>query len=113
MIRTAIGILAIFLLLGGAFLYLFQPEANPIVVGMMIRVGAMLGVIWLAFPQLESLKGRLPTILIAVAFVCLAVAAAKPSLGRVLITVVTVAISVGGLMKWMSKMTSGNPPRKK
>lgn len=112
MIRTATGILALILFFGGAILYASQPESD-LVAGMMVRIGAMLGVIWLAFPQLESLKGRLPAILIASALICLAVAAAKPSLGRVFIVVVTVAISVGGILKWMSKMADGNPPRKK
>ena len=113
MIRTATGILALTLLIVGVFLYAFQPNASLVAAGMMVRIGAMLGVTWLAFPQLEALKGRLPGILIALAMICLVVAAAKPRLGAVLVTIVTVAISVGGIMKWMSKMADGDPRRRK
>ena len=117
MIRTVTGILALILLLGGTFLYAYQPDADPFTIGMMIRIGALLGVIWLAYPQLEMLKGRLkgrvPAILIAAALICLAITAAKPSVGRVLITVVTIAVGVGGALKWMSKIADGQPPKKK
>ena len=113
MIRIAIGALAFTLLLVGAYLYLFQQESDPFVEAMLIRVGAVLGVIWLAYPQLESIKGRLPAILVALALICVIVLAARPSLGRIVISVVTVAVAVGGIMKWMSKMADGNPRRKK
>jgi hypothetical protein len=117
MIRTATGILALILLLGGTFLYAFQPDADPFTIGMMVRVGALLGAIWLAYPQLEvinhRLKGRVPAILIAALFICLAIIAAKPNLGRVVVTVVTIALGVGGALKWMTKMADGQPPKKK
>ena len=117
MIRTAIGILALILLGGGMFLYVFQPDADPFTVGMMVRIGALLGVIWLAYPQLEKLqgrfKGRIPAIVIGVALICLAVTAAKPKIGTVLITLVTIAIGVSGALKWMSKMADGQPRKKK
>lgn len=113
MIRIATGILALTLLLAGAFLYLFQPESQPFVEAMLIRVGAVLGVIWLAYPQLESIKGRLPAILVALALICVIILAARPSLGRIVISVVAVAVAVGGVMKWMSKMADDNPRRRK
>ena len=113
MIRIPTGILAVILLLSGAFLHFFQPDANPVAAAMMIRIGALLGVIWLAFPQLEALKGRLPSILIALVFICLAVAAAKPKLGALLATIVTIAISVGAALKWMSKVADNDPKRKR
>ena len=117
MIRTATGILALILLLGGAFFYVFQPDADPFTIGMMVRIGALLGVIWLAYPQLETLKnkldGRVPSILIATVLVCLAIIAARPKLGTVVITVVTIAVGVSGALKWMTKMADGQPPKKK
>ena len=112
MIRIIIGILAFVLLVFGACMYFIQPDTNPVAMGMMIRVGAMLGVVCLAYPQLASLKGRLPAILIVLGIICLVVAAARPSLGRILITVVTVAVTVGGILKWMSKLTDGDSPPK-
>jgi hypothetical protein len=113
MIRIFTGILALFLLSAGAILYAFHPNANPLAVGLLIRIGALLGVIWLAYPQLESLKGRLPSALIAVAMICLAVAAARPRLGSLLITIVTIAVSVGATLKWMSKLADNDPKRRR
>ncbi len=79
---------------------------------MMIRIGAMFAVIWLAMPQLESLKGRVPSILIALALICIAIAAAKPNLGRVVIMIVTIGVSVGGVLKWLSSIADNDPQRR-
>lgn len=109
MLRILTGIVAVVLLFAGGGLYLIQPDFNPVLVGMMVRIGALFAVIWLAFPQLESLKGRVPAILVALALICIAVAAAKPSLGRVVVTIVTIAVSVGGVLKWFSKIANNDP----
>lgn len=113
MIRILTGAIALLLFFGGGAMYFFQPDADPMTVGMMVRIGALLGVVWLAFPQLQSLRGRLPTVLIVAAIVCLAVAATRPNLGRVVIAMVTIMVSVGGLMKWMSKLANEQPPRRR
>jgi hypothetical protein len=112
MLRIATGIIAIGLLSTGGLLYLVQPEFNPMLVGMMVRIGALFGVIWLAFPQLESLKGRVPAILTAIALICVVVAAAKPSAGRVVILLVTIGVSVAGVLKWLSKIAENDPKRR-
>ena len=102
----------ILLIVGGVW-YLVQPDADPMTVGIMVRVGALLGVIWLAMPQLEAYKGRIPTMMIGLAVLCLAVLAARRNLGVVLIALVTIGISVGAVMKWMTKVADNSPTRKK
>jgi hypothetical protein len=111
MLRISTGIIAFFLLLFGGGLYVFQPEVNPVVPGMMVRIGALFGVIWLAFPQLQSLKGRIPTILIALAMISIAIAAAKPKLGGIVITIVTIGVAVGGVLRWLSRVADNAPKR--
>ncbi len=110
--RIAVGILAIILLVAGGVLYLLVPESDPMTVGIMIRVGALLGVIWLAMPQLAAYQGRVPAMLIGLGLLCLAALAARRNLGVMLITLLTIGISVGGAMKWMSKVADNGNPRK-
>ena len=98
------------MLLLGAYLYLFQTQPSQ-ASGILIKVGAVMAVIWLAFPQLESLKARVPAGLIVLAFVCIIVAAARPNLGKVVISVVTIAVAISAVLKWMSKMTGDEPKR--
>ena len=112
MLRISSGILAIVLFSVGGFSYLVQPEYKPVLIGMMVRIGALFGVIWLAFPQLESLKGRVPAILIASVMICIAIAAAKPSAGRVVIMIVTVGVSVGGVLRFLSRIANNDPKRR-
>ena len=112
MIRILTGVLALILLIAGSILFALHPDSTSLPVGLLIRIGTLLGIIWLAYPQLESLKTRLPSILIALAMICLAVAAARPNLGRLLITMVTIAVSVGAILKWMSNLLDHNTKRR-
>ena len=112
MIRIFTGMMALILLLAGSILFAFHSESNSLTIGLLIRIGTLLGIIWLAYPQLESLKTRLPSLLIALAMICLAVAAARPSLGRLLITIVTIAVSVGAILKWASNLADDNRKRR-
>jgi hypothetical protein len=111
--RISTGIIAILLLAAGAFLYSFRPDVDPIVTGMLVRIGALMGVIWLAFPELKKLQGRAPAYLVGVGALCLVVLVAKPNIGKVLVMIVTIAISVGGVLKWLSKLTQppSSPPQ--
>jgi len=111
--RILVGILALILLVAGGGIYFAKPDADPMTVGILIRVGALLGVIWLAMPQLKHYKGRVPTILIGLVLLCLGMLAARRNLGVVLISLLTIGVSVGAAMKWMTKVADGNPDRKK
>jgi hypothetical protein len=108
MIRILLGLIAAAFLICGTSLYVLQIEVNEIVVGLCIRVGALLTVICLAYPQLRVLKNKLPAVLVIGSMACLIIIAARPNLGRVVIALATISITLGGILKWLSKIN--NPP---
>ena len=93
----------------GAFLYLLHPNADPLVTGMLIRVGALLGVICLAFPELLSLKGKMPAIVFGLALVCIILIAVRPKLSRVLVSLLVIGVGVSSVAKWIANATKNDP----
>ena len=98
---------------GGGLIYLFQPDFNPLVLGTLIRIGALLCVICLAFPELMTLRGKVPAILFVLAAIVIFLLAARPKLSRILIGLLMIGVVAGGVMKWISKMTASDPRRRK
>ncbi|GEM_PF-1587079 len=111
MIRLLLGLIAAALLICGIGFYVLQVEVSELVIGLCIRVGALLTVICLAFPQLMVLKNKLPAVLVIGVMSCLIIIAARPNLGRVVIALATISITLGGILKWLSKIN--NPPPKR
>ncbi len=111
MIRLLLGLIATALLICGASFYVLQVEVNELLHGLCIRVGALLTVICLAFPQLMVLKNKLPAALVIGVMSCLIIIAARPNLGRVVITLATFSITLGGILKWLSKINNPPPSR--
>ena len=111
MIQILLGLIAAGLLVCGVSFYFLQIEVNELVVGLCIRVGALLAVMCLAFPQLMVLKNKLPAILVIGSMTCLIIIAARPNLGRVVLTLATVSVTVGGILKWLSKINKPPPKR--
>lgn len=107
-VRSATGILAILFLLGGVTLSL-QNETNPFWAGTGIRVGCLLGVIWLAYDQIQSLRGRLPTLALAFGLVAMMMVATRPKIATWVIALLTIAFSVNGVLRWLSRIAG--PPR--
>ena len=110
--RIIIGVISFVCLASGALLYMLQPSADPFTLGMLVRVGALLGVICLAFPELLSLKGRMPAIIFGLALIAIVIMAVRPKPGRVLVALLVIGIGVSSVMKWMSNIAK-NDPRKR
>ena len=110
--RLFVGIVAAVCLVVGGLIYFLQPNPDPFWLGMLIRVGALLGVISLAFPELMSLKGKLPAVFFGLAAICIVLIAVRPNPGRILISLIVIGIGVGSVMKWISSITR-NDPRKR
>ena len=70
---------------------------------MLIRVGALLGVICLAFPELMLLKKKMPAVIFGLALIGILVLAVRPNPGRVLLSLIVIGLGVGSVMKWVSK----------
>ena len=101
--RFLIGGIAIACLVVGGLLYFLVPDSSPFWVGMLIRVGALLGVICLAFPELMSLKKKMPAVIFGLALIGILVLAVRPNPGRVLLSLIVIGLGVGSVMKWVSK----------
>jgi hypothetical protein len=86
--RPTIGIIAIVLLTAAAILAIVQPENEALAPGC-LRIGLVMGALWLAQPQLA----RLPGWLMAGAVIVILVTALRPKLFLVAI-VVLVAVAI-------------------
>src|SRR5437868_5533891 len=60
--RTALGIIAAFLIVVGAITATLGPKASGAVTfaGNCVRAGLVLGALWLALPQIQATLARLP-----------------------------------------------------
>ena len=104
-IRILIGVIAAIMLAAGAILYLINPDADPFVLGLLIRVGSLLAVVCLAFPELMSLRGRVSAVLYGLALILIVVIAVRPKLSRVLVSLAIIGLGVGWVMRWITKVT--------
>ena len=111
MIRILLGLMSAALLICGISFLVLHVDINEIIPGLCIRVGALLAVICLAFPQLMVLRNKLPAVLVLGSMGCLIIIAARPNLGRVVITLATISITLGGILKWLSKINSPSSKR--
>ena len=111
LVRLLTGIVACVLLVIGIGMYVARPDSHPYP-GMLIRIGLVTGVVWLAFNELSALRSRVPTAFIGVGILILGVIAVLPKRGSVFIVLVTVTIGVAGALKWLSKIADGAPKKK-
>lgn len=96
--RTAVGLTAIGFLVCGAALYVWPQnwESYPLVLSACVRVGAVLGAIWLAHPQLN----RMPDWLFALGVAAMLLAAIRP---KVILIAIPILILIA-LLRPRSKL---------
>lgn len=88
--RHAIGLIAIAFLIGAGMIWLQRGEAVASV-GVCSRVGFLMLAIWLAYPQLESLKSRMSMTILSIVVGLLLIVAVRPKF-----FVAAALIAVGG-----------------
>ncbi len=81
--RIILGAIAGSMLTAGIAMYALFPAANPAVTAILIRVGTVLGVVWLAFPQLKTVGQKVPVVIAGGLLVGLVLMAARPNLFKV------------------------------
>lgn len=86
--RVILGILAVVFVAGGASLYFFDQaeETMPGASGVLLRVGAVLGAFWLAYPQLSSI----PWWFVQAALVAALLVAFRPKAALVVLPILAV-----------------------
>ncbi len=105
-------VLAVILLAIGIGLAAQGDQANSKYAGIFVRVGIMLFVLWIASPQLESLKERSSLFVMGVIFVLLLTLAARPKILPVAAGLALVTILLNGLLRRLSGKTR-KPKNKK
>ena len=104
--RLMIGLIAVGCLGAGISLYFARPDETTGYVGILVRVGVLLGVICLAMPQLEPLKAKLSTIALLVTVLLLVVVAARPNWFRIVAGILAVTLIVNWALKLISRVAS-------
>ncbi len=87
MSRHTLGVVAIFLLIVGGIIALQQPEGGAAFAGACIRVGMVLGAVWLAWPQVASFWNKTPRWLLIASAVAVVVCVVHPLLALAAIPV--------------------------
>lgn len=95
--RHAIGCIAIAFLAAGGYVYFFGN--NLPIAGIFSRVGFLLLVIWLAYPQLDALKSRLSFGLLLMLLAALVVIAIRPRLVILAVGLLVVGFLVNGALR--------------
>ena len=71
----------------GVVMYAVVPAANVFVSAILIRVGVLLCVIWLAFDQMILLSRRFSAFVLAAGFGLLVLVAVRPNLSKIVVVV--------------------------
>ena len=108
--RLMVGLVAAGFLLAGAGMYFSRPDSHILTTGILVRVGLLLGVIWLAMPQLESLQTKVSTVVLLVVLLLLVLVAARPNLFKVISGELAIGLALNWVLKWVS--TFANPPKR-
>lgn len=109
--RLMIGLIAVGFLTAGILLHFARPDDTTGYVGILVRVGFLLSVIWLAMPQLEPLKARLSTFAMLSTLLVLVILAARPNWFRIAAGIVAVALAVNAALRFISRMATTNKKR--
>ena len=101
--RILLGTIAAIMLLAGIVLYAFFPAANPAVTAILIRVGTVLGVVWLAFPQLKTVGQRVPVAIVCCLLGGLVLMAAQPNFFKVAAALIVLLVALSLVAKVFRK----------
>jgi hypothetical protein len=73
------------MLVSGGLMYALAPTANVVFSAVLIRVGMMLCVVWLAFDQLQQMSKYFSTIVLTVGLGLLVLMAVRPNFSKILL----------------------------
>ena len=111
--RIATGVLATIFLVVGAILSLStdpqdQFGSNAGLAGILVRVGLMLGAVWLAWKELEWLRGRASTMVVVAIVALLLIVAVRRQLFPIAAALLVGGLTVNGILRRLS----GGPRRR-
>ena len=105
--RTSLGIVALVLLLIGVFVYKYAPTRadSKAFAGGCIRVGIVLGALWLALPQLLRFLSKTPKWLLVASTIGIVVCAVKPLLLLVAVPMLVLLWFLGSKLRTKADKT--------
>ena len=111
--RNLLGLIALgLLLLGGAITFGGRATGNALgFAGGCVRVGLVLGALWLAMPQLQSFFAKTPRWLLTASAIGLIVVVVKPLLALVVVPVLGLLWFLGGKLGTKADKTIIQGPR--
>ncbi len=101
--RHAIGVIAVAFLVVAGYLYFLGTPKQLVPSGICSRVGFLLFSIWLAFPQLETLKSKMSMVVLSLIIILLLVTAIRPQLFAIAFAVAVGGFFLNGIIRRFSK----------
>ncbi len=112
--RAVIGVVSVVLLIAALVMFLafgIEQGRTSIYVGICLRLGLVLGSIWLAWPQLEKLVNVLPRIILIGAGAGLLASVVYSRLLPIVLTFIVAAIGIQLVFRFVSSKTGYNGKR--
>ena len=103
--RAIVGSLALMCFVLAMAIFIIAPESRGVVLASAIRIGIVLFAIWLALPQLRGILDKLPSLIPAAAVLLVILCAARPSLFRIIGTLIAVGGGLIAVSKWIQSVT--------
>ncbi len=106
----AIALISLILGIAGIAYYGVDDSQTSLVAGMCLRIGLVLGALWLAMPQFKRLSGTAPPWAIGIVILCLMIVIARP---RTIVVLGPVLLVLGALVfiGWLVKPPETGPKR--
>lgn len=106
----AIALISLILGIAGIAYYGVDDSQTSLVAGMCLRIGLVLGALWLAMPQFKRLSGNAPPWAIGIVTLCLMIVIARP---RTIVVLGPVLLVLGALVfiGWLVKPPETGPKR--
>lgn len=106
----AIALISLILGIAGIAYYGVDDSQTSLAAGMSLRIGLVLGALWLAMPQFKRLSGNAPPWAIGIVILCLMIVIARP---RTIVVLGPVLLVLGALVfiGWLVKPPETGPKR--
>lgn len=101
--RLSLGIVAVVAIATGTILAVYNEGENNSLSGILVRVGMMLAVTWLAFPTFQRPEGQQSIWFISAILLLVLIVAARPKLFFAITTILVVALAINWVFRTISK----------
>lgn len=101
--RIYLGIIAVLCLGTGVILLCLSPEQNSSIGGVLIRLGLMFAVVWLALPDLVKPEHQTSMMVMGIGVAMLVLLAARPQMFRTFLVLAGIGLGVNWVLKRLAR----------